>query len=186
MPASLLTLLFVHYCRADWSTWLGQGADLLAQDIGYSDFDQVKMQMRSGADGLAQKLGYDDVDSASTDIKNRVQKSFEVEEPHGKDPYSAGHGSVTPRGSDFQHDNPYSTLRGCALNVNEGKKMCWSTASVFDEQSWCWVDTECNSQEDCRIIFAWKPCYGPTFRKGTVKEQYNKKCFASLASKDGL
>ena len=161
---AMFTILFSAHA-ADWGAWLQRGADQLAQEFGYDSFD-------TATDAAGKQL-----DALFSDDESG---------PGGKDPLSVGHGAVISRGRDFSDENPYAKMRGCAPNANEGKNMCWSTAGVFAENMWCWVETDCHSHEDCRIIYSWTPCYGETMLKGTSKTAYNRQAYASRVSKDGL
>ena len=158
----LLVISILALATADWDTWLKQGADNLAQEIGFDSADAMKL--------------------AAVDTFN----SMNTYVPKGKDPLSAGYGAAEPQGEDFKGDDPYRTMYGCAPNHNEGRKMCWTTDYPFASHMWCWQDYTCVQHDDCVNRRKWMACHGDPMEKGTNREAYNKQKLGSRYSATGL
>lgn len=156
----MLVLLVISSAHADWSALFRQAGDQLANDFGFDSFDSAV---------------------------ERAQRAFEPPPaPQGNDPLSAGQGAAEPSGNDFNNDNPFAKMYGCALNRNEDRRMCWSTAGVWHEDRWCWLEYDCRTHSDCEGRRHWMACYGDKMLKGTDKATYNYNKLRARYSKDGL
>ena len=180
MNTLLVSCLILSVGATDWGAWLKEGANNLAKEAGYEDFDTAV----EGANKFAQDVGH-----------SAVQAMTPPPAVH-QDPYLSGHGCAAPDQylfSNWHGRTPYSGMYGCAPNANENRKMCWATAGDDAEYYWCWINHDCAQHSDCQKFeprYERFACYGSKFRKGTDRNEYNDKMLAERGppspSKSGL